>query len=183
MANIAVFGIYQSRENMESAVRQLELDGFRAADVSILVPQNVGTKDLAHSKATKAPEGAAAGAGSGAVIGGTLGWLAGIGAFAVPGIGPLIAAGPIVAALAGAGAVGAIAGIAGALIGLGIPEYEAKRYEGRVRKGGILMSIHADNQDWARKAKMVLERTGAEDIAATGEEKGDFANFEKPVTR
>src|SRR5689334_11892733 len=183
MANIAVFGIYQTRENLESAVRQLELDGFRAADVSILVPQNVGTKDLAHSKATKAPEGAAAGAGSGAVIGGTLGWLAGIGALAVPGIGPLLAAGPIVAALAGAGAVGAIAGLAGALIGLGIPEYEAKRYEGRVRKGGVLMSIHADNHDWARKAKMVLQRTGAEDIAAAGEEKGDFANFEKPVTR
>ena len=183
MANVAVFGIYQTREHLESAVRQLELEGFRAADVSILLPQNVGTKDLAHSKATKAPEGAAAGAGSGAVIGGALGWLAGMGALAVPGIGPLLAAGPIVAALAGAGAVGAIAGITGALIGLGIPEYEAKRYEGRVRRGGILMSVHADDHRWARKARQVLERTGAEDIAATGEEKGDFANAEKPSAR
>ncbi len=183
MANIAVFGIYATRENLESAVRQLELDGFRAADVSVLVPQNIGTKDLAHTKATKAPEGAAAGAGSGAVIGGALGWLAGIGALAVPGIGPLIAAGPIVAALAGLGAVGAIGGIAGALIGLGIPEYEAKRYEGRLRKGGILVSVHADNHEWARKAKTILERTGGEEVAAAGEERGDFANAEKPSAR
>jgi hypothetical protein len=183
MANIAVFGIYQTREHLESAVRQLELDGFRATDVSVLLPQNVGTKDLAHSKATKAPEGAAAGAGSGAVIGGTLGWLVGIGALAIPGIGPLLAAGPIVAALAGAGAVGAVGGVGGALIGLGIPEYEAKRYEGRVRKGGILLSVHADNREWAHKAKVLLERTGAEEIAATSEEKGDFANTEKPMTR
>src|SRR5580704_7351337 len=121
MANTAVFGIYQTRDGVESAVRELQIGGFRSTDISILVPQNIGSKDLAHQKATKAPEGVAAGAGSGAVIGGTLGWLAGIGALAVPGIGPLIAAGPIVAALAGIGAVGAIGGIDGALIGLGIP--------------------------------------------------------------
>src|SRR4029078_10630490 len=114
-------------------------------DISILVPQNLGSKDLVHERATKAPEGATAGAGSGAVIGGTLAWLASVGALAIPGVGPLIAAGPIVAALAGAGAVGALGGITGALIGWGIPEYEAKRYEGRVRKGGILLSVHADD--------------------------------------
>src|SRR5439155_10866804 len=112
-----------------------------------------GSKDLAHERATKAPEGAAAGASSGAVIGGTLGWLAGIGALAVPGVGPLIAAGPIVAALAGIGAVGTLGGIAGALIGLGIPEYEAKRYEGRVRNGGILLSVHCDDSQWTKRAE------------------------------
>jgi hypothetical protein len=183
MANTAVFGIFPTRESLESAVRELQTGGFRSADISILVPQNVGSKDFAHEKATKAPEGVAAGAGSGAVIGGALGWLAGVGALAVPGIGPLIAAGPIVAALAGIGAVGAIGGIAGALIGLGIPEYEAKRYEGRVRKGGILLSVHADNRDWVTKGKAILERTGAEEISATSEVKGDFANAEKPTPR
>jgi hypothetical protein len=183
MTNVAVFGIYPAREAVESAVLQLQEAGFRSTDISILVPQNIGTKDLAHIKATKAPEGVAAGAGSGAVIGGALGWLAGIGALAVPGIGPLIAAGPIVAALAGIGAVGAIGGVAGALIGLGIPEYEAKRYEGRVRKGGILLSVHADDGEWAKKAKIILERTGGEEISSTGEAKGDFANTEKPMKR
>jgi hypothetical protein len=183
MTNVAVFGIYPTRESAESAVLQLQEAGFRSTDVSILVPQNVGTKDLAHSKATKAPEGVAAGASSGAVIGGALGWLAGIGALAVPGVGPLIAAGPIVAALAGIGAIGAIGGVAGALIGLGIPEYEAKRYEGRVRKGGILLSVHADNHEWAKKAKEILERTGGEEISSTSEAKGDFANTEKPMRR
>jgi hypothetical protein len=183
MANTAVFGIYPTRENLESAVRQLQSDGFRSTDISVLVPQNSGSKDLVHSKASKAPEGLAAGAGSGAVIGGALGWLAGIGALAVPGIGPLVAAGPIVAALAGIGAVGAIGGVAGALIGLGIPEYEAKRYEGRVRKGGILLSVHADNHDWVKKGKSILERTGAEEIGSTTEVKGDFANTEKPMAR
>ncbi len=183
MANTAVFGIFPTRDALESAVRELQTAGFRSTDISVLVPQNIGSKDLAHEKATKAPEGLAAGAGSGAVIGGALGWLAGIGALAVPDIGPLIAAGPIVAALAGIGAVGAIGGIAGALIGLGTPEYEAKRYEGRVRKGGILLSVHADNHDWVKKAKALLERTGAEEISSTSEVKGDFGNAEKPMLR
>jgi hypothetical protein len=183
MSNTAVFGIYSTRENVETAVRQLQAEGFRPTDISVLVPENLGTKDLAHTKATKAPEGAAAGAGSGAVIGGALGWLAGIGALAIPGIGPLLAAGPIVAALAGAGAFGAVAGVTGALIGLGIPEYEAKRYEGRLQKGGILLSVHADNHDWAKRGKSILERTGAEDIASSSEAKGDFANTEKPMAR
>ena len=183
MAKTAVFGIYPTFELAESAVSALKAEGFRATDISVLLPENVGSKDLAHTKASKAPEGASAGAGSGAVIGGTLGWLAGIGALTIPGIGPLLAAGPIVAALAGAGAVGAIGGIAGALVGMGIPEYEAKRYEGRVRKGGILLSVHADDAAWANRAKKLLVQTGAEDVAAANEAKGDFANTEKPLHR
>lgn len=180
MANTSVFGIYSNQADIEQAVSLLHARGFRATDVSILWPQNVGTKDLGHAKATKAPEGASAGASSGAVIGGTLGWLAGIGALAVPGIGPLIAAGPIIAALAGAGAVGAVGGIAGALIGYGMPEYEARRYEGRVRKGHILLSVHADDREWAKRAEEVLSETGADDIASADEAKGDFANNERP---
>jgi hypothetical protein len=183
MANTAVFGIYPSFDLAESAVGALKAEGFRSTDISVLLPENVGSKDLAHLKASKAPEGASAGAGSGAVIGGTLGWLAGIGALAIPGIGPLVAAGPIVAALAGAGAIGAIGGIAGALVGMGIPEYEAKRFEGRVRKGGILLSVHADDSAWANRAKQLLLKTGAEDVAAANEVKGDFANSEKPLHR
>ena len=183
MANTAVFGIYPNTEGVESAVGELRSQGFRSTDISVLWPQNLGSKDLAHERATKAPEGAAAGAGSGAMIGGTLGWLVGIGALAIPGLGPLVAAGPIVAALAGAGAGGAVGGLTGAIVGFGIPEYEAKRYEGRVRKGGILLSVHADDGDWTKRAKQVLERTGAQDIAAAGEVKGDFANGERPARR
>jgi hypothetical protein len=183
MANTAVFGIYPSYELAETAVDSLKAEGFRATDISVLLPENLGTKDLAHAKASKAPEGASAGASSGAVIGGTLGWLAGIGVLTIPGIGPLLAAGPIVAALAGAGAVGAIGGITGALIGMGIPEYEAKRYEGRVRKGGILLSVHADDSAWTDRAQKILMRTGAEDVASAGEVRGDFANSAKPMPR
>src|SRR5205807_3353195 len=139
--------------------------------------------DFAHEKSTKAPEGTATGATSGAVVGGTLGWLAGIGALAIPGLGPFIAAGPIVAALAGAGAGGVVGGITGALVGMGIPEYEAKRYEGRVKEGGILLSVHSDNSDWTRKAKEILERTGAEDISSTGEAKADWQKTDKPMQR
>src|SRR5712672_1312504 len=130
--NTAVFGIYPSQAAVEGAVDALRDAGFRNTDISVLFPENVGTKDFAHEKGTKAPEGVAAGATSGAVVGGALGWLAGIGALAIPGVGPLIAAGPIIAALTGVGVGGAVGGITGALVGLGIPEYEAKRYEGRV---------------------------------------------------
>jgi len=181
--NTAVFGIYRRRLDVEQAVDVLRAEGFRSTDISVLFPENEGTKDFAHEKATKAPEGTATGAGTGAVIGGTLGWLAGIGALAIPGVGPLIAAGPIVAALTGVGVGGAIGGISGALIGMGIPEYEAKRYEGRVKEGGILLSVHSDNSDWTRKAKDILERTGADDVSSTGEEKGDFSNTDKPMRR
>src|SRR5690348_14418066 len=172
--NTAVFGIYRNRSDVERAVDALKQEGFRNTDISVLFPANEGTKDFAHEKQTKAPEGTATGAASGAVIGGTLGWLAGIGALAIPGLGPLIAAGPIVAALAGAGAGGAIGGLAGALVGMGIPEYEAKRYEGRVKEGGILLSVHSDNSEWTKKAKEILERTSAQDISSAGGASADF---------
>src|SRR5438105_460869 len=134
-----------------------------------MFPENTGTKDFAHEKNTKAPEGATTGAGTGALLGGGLGWLAGIGALAIPGLGPFIAAGPIMAALAGAGVGGAVGGLSGALIGMGIPEYEAKRYEGRVKDGGILLSVHSDDSQWTKRAKEILERTGAQDVSSTGE--------------
>src|SRR3979490_283588 len=171
--NTAVFGIYSSYGQVESAVDALRAAGFRNTDISVLFPENVGSKDFAHQKGTKAPGGATTGLRTGALIGGGLGWLAGIGALAIPGLGPFIAAGPIMAALAGAGVGGAVGGIAGALVGMGIPEYEAKRYEGRVKDGGILLSVHSDNSEWTKRAKEILERTGAQDIASTGETRGD----------
>jgi hypothetical protein len=181
--NTAVFGIYPGQDALELGVDALKAEGFRNTDISVLFPENEGTKDFAHVKGTKAPEGASTGAGSGAVLGGALGWLVGIGALAIPGVGPFIAAGPIMAALAGAGVGGAVGGLTGALVGLGIPEYEAKRYEGRLVKGGILLSVHADDADWVKRAKTILEQTGAEDIAATGETKGDIQNTDRPMLR
>jgi hypothetical protein len=183
MANTAVFGIYATRNQVENAVDELKAAGFRNTDISVLFPENVGTKDFAHEKDTKAPEGATTGAVTGGAIGGTLGWLAGIGALAIPGVGPLIAAGPIIGALSGLAAGGVVGGIAGALVGMGIPEYEAKRYEGRIKKGNILLSVHTDSSDWAKKAKTILEETGAEDIASSSEKKGDFANTERPEVK
>jgi Protein of unknown function (DUF3341) len=181
--NTAVFGIYQNRMAVENAVDSLKLAGFRNTDISVLFPENIGTKDFAVEKGTKAPEGATAGAGTGAVVGGALGWLAGIGALAIPGVGPFIAAGPIVAALAGVGAGSVVGGITGALIGMGMPEYEAKRYEGRVKEGGILLSVHSDDSNWTKKAKDILKRTGAEDISSTGESSADFSATDKPMRR
>jgi hypothetical protein len=167
--NTAVFGIYSTAAGVEAGVDTLQSAGFRNTDVSVLFPESVGTKAFAHEKGTKAPEGATAGAGTGAILGGGLGWLVGIGALAIPGLGPFIAAGPIMAALAGVGVGGAIGGLTGALIGMGIPEYEAKRYEGRVKDGGILLSVHSDSSEWTSKAKKILDATGAQDIASTGE--------------
>src|ERR1700731_3193894 len=131
--NKSVFGICSSRSAVENAISALKNAGFQHSDVSVLLPQNLGSKEIGTEKNTKAPEGATTGAGSGAVIGGTLGWLVGIGALAIPGLGPFIAAGPIMAALAGMGVGGAVGGVTGALVGMGIPEFEAKRYEGRVK--------------------------------------------------
>src|SRR5437016_848598 len=179
--NTAVFGLYRDRLGVEEAVDALRQAGFRNTDISVLFPENAGTKDFAHEKSTKAPEGTATGAGTGAVIGGGLGWLAGIGALAIPGVGPLIAAGPIVAALAGVGVGGALGGITGALVGMGIPEYEAKRYEGRVKDGGILLSVHCDDSKWVKLAKDVLEGTGAQDVSSTGEASADFQKTDKPM--
>src|SRR3954462_12725977 len=181
--NTAAFGIYRDRISVDNAVDTLRAAEFRNTDISVLFPENEGTKDFAVAKQTKAPEGTTTGATSGAVIGGGLGWLAGIGALAIPGLGPLIAAGPIVAALAGAGAGGVVGGITGALVGMGIPEYEAKRYEGRVKDGGILLSVHADDSKWTKLAKEIMERTGAEDISSTGEAKADWEKTDKPLPR
>src|SRR5215467_7985540 len=155
--NTAAFGIYRTRAAAESGVDALIQNGFRNEDISVLLPENVGTKDFAHKKDTKAPEGATTGGVTGGVIGGALGWLAGIGALAIPGLGPFIAAGPIMGLLAGAGAGGAIGGFVGALVGMGIPEYEAKRYEGRIKSGGILLSVHCDDSEWAKRSKHILE--------------------------
>ena len=177
--NTAVFGIYPNRDSVDRAVEVLKAAEFRNTDISVLFPDNPGTKEFAHEKNTKAPEGATTGAGTGALVGGGLGWLAGIGALAIPGVGPFIAAGPIMAALAGAGVGGAVGGLTGALVGMGIPEYEAKRYEGRVKEGGILLSVHSDDSAWTKKAKEILEQTGAQDVSSTGEASvGD-----KPRTR
>ena len=181
--NRAVFGIYPNRPAVEEAVANLRSAGFRSADVSVLFPENEGTKDLAHEKSSKAPEGATTGGLAGGIAGGVLGWLTGIGALAIPGVGPLIAAGPIVAALAGAGAVGTLGGIIGGMVGLGIPEYEAKRYEGRIREGGVLLSVHCDDSHWVKRAKDVLKQTGAQDIGSAAEKAGDFANADKPAPR
>lgn len=181
--NTAVFGIYSDHDSVSNAVDTLKHAGFRNTDISVLFPENAGSKDLAHEKHTKAPEGAVAGASSGAIIGGALGWLVGIGAIAIPGIGPFVAAGPILTMLSGIGVLGAVGGFTGALVGVGIPEYEAKRYEGRIRSGGILLSVHCDSSDWVKRAKDVLAQTGAMDIAATGEAKAHFAVTEKPLPR
>lgn len=181
--NIAVFGIFQTRAEAEEAVDALRRGGFRNTDISALFPDNAGTKDLAAEKNTKAPEGATTGGASGIVVGGVLGWLAGIGMLAIPGIGPLLAAGPIVAALAGAGALGTVGGIVGALAGMGIPEYEAKRYEGRVRHGGILLSVHCDSHEWTKRAAAILKGSGGEDISSTHEASADFAKSDKPLPR
>ncbi|MDO8724497.1 MAG: hypothetical protein Q7J35_00330 [Candidatus Methanoperedens sp.] len=171
--NKAVFGIYKTKVGVESGVDALKAADFRSTDISVLMPETVSTKEFAHEKHTKAPEGAAKGAGSGIVIGGALGWLAGIGALAIPGAGPFIVAGPLMAALAGAGVGSAVGGIAGALVGMGIPEYEAKRYEGIVNKGGILLSVHSDSSELTKRAEEILKSTGAEDISSTGEAKAE----------
>ena len=181
--NTAVFGIYPNRTAAEEAVGHLRSAGFRGTDPSVLFPENQGTKDLAHEKNTKAPEGLATGAVVGAIVGGALGWLIGIGVLVVPGLAPYIAGGAIVAALAGAGAAGALGGIIGALVGIGIPEYEARRFEGRIREGGVLLSVHCDSREWVKRAKDVLKETGAQNIGAAGEKSGDFANADKPLPR
>ncbi len=171
--NTAVFGIARSMSQLDQTVDQLKGADFRNDDISVLFPDKEGTRDFAHEKHTKAPEGAAAGAGTGVVLGGTLGWLAGIGALAIPGLGPFIAAGPIMAALAGAGVGGTVGGVTGALVGMGIPEFEAKRYEGMIKGGGILLSVHSDNATWTKKAKDILEHCKLDDVSSTGEASAD----------
>jgi len=166
----AVFGIYPTVTQAESAVDALVRAGFSNNDISVLMPDNQSTKEFAHEKNTKAPEGTTTGVAAGGTIGGTLGLLAGLGALAIPGVGPFIAAGPIMGALAGIGVGGAVGGLVGALVGMGIPEYEAKRYEGRVKNGGVLLSVHCDTSEEIARAKDVLKRSGPADISSTGEE-------------
>jgi len=165
----AVFCIANSETQARTIVDQLKAAGFSNNDISVLFPDKSGTKDFAHEQNTKAPEGAAAGAGTGGILGGALGWLVGIGTLAIPGLGPFIAAGPIMAALSGAAAGAAIGGLSGALIGMGIPEYEAKRYEGKIKEGNILISVHTDDSTERTRAKDIFTRAGAEDISYTGE--------------
>jgi len=165
----AIFCIATRDEQARMIVDDLRAAGFAANDISVLFPDKSTTKNFAHEKNTKAPEGATTGAGTGAVLGAAAGWLAGIGALAIPGLGPFIAAGPIMAALSGAAVVGVAGGLVGALVGMGVPEFEAKRYEGRVKGGNILISVHSDDSDETRRAKDVFERHGAEDIASAGE--------------
>jgi hypothetical protein len=170
----AVFGIYHNVNQAERVVERLLTEGFSNDDISVLLPDNQGTKDFAHEKNTKAPEGTTTGVTTGGVIGGTLGLLAGIGALAIPGVGPFIAAGPIMGALAGLGVGGAVGGLIGALVGMGIPEYEAKRYEGHIKAGGVLLSVHCDTSDEITKAKDLLKHTGAEDISSSSEATADY---------
>jgi hypothetical protein len=165
----AVFGIYQTSAQAERAVDDLVRAGFPSADVSVLLQDYRGTRDFAHQKDTKAPEGTTTGVTAGGIVGGTLGVLAGIGAIAIPGLGPFIAAGPIMAGLAGLGAGGVVGGLIGALVGMGIPEYEAKRYEGRLKNGGVLLSVHCDTSEEIDRAKQILKATGAEDVSSSGE--------------
>src|ERR1700730_6472079 len=167
--NTAVFGIYKNSAQAERAVDRIAAEGFSHNDISVLLPDTQSSKDFAHEKNTKAPEGTATGVTTGGVVGGTLGLLAGIGALAIPGLGPFIAAGLIMGALAGLGVGGAVGGLIGALVGMGIPEYEAKRYEGRVKEGGVLLSVHCDTSDEVTRAKELLKETGADDISSAGE--------------
>ena len=181
--NTAVFGIFRDQAEAELAVDSLLSAGFRNEDLSVLMQDNVGTKDFALRKETKAPEGATTGAVAGGAIGGTLGLLVGIGALAIPGLGPFIAAGPIMGALAGIGSGGMIGGLIGALVGMGIPEFEAKRYEGRIKDGGILVSVHCDTSEWVGKAKDILKHAGGDDISSTSESAADYAKTDSPRSR
>lgn len=170
----SVFGIYQTRHQAETSVDRLLAAGFSNDDISVLLPDLQSSKEFAHEKNTKAPEGTTTGVAAGGAVGGTLGLLAGIGALAIPGVGPFIAAGPIMGALAGLGVGGAVGGLIGALVGMGIPEYEAKRYEGRIKDGGVLLSVHCDTSDEITRAKDLLKHTGAQDISSTGESSADI---------
>lgn len=165
---------------LESGIEELRRRDFRREDISVLMAENYGNKDFGAEMNSKAPEGATAGGATGAVVGGALGWLLGIGALAIPGLGPFIAAGPIMAALAGVGAGAALGGVTGGLIGMGMPEYEAKRYEGRIKEGGILISVHCDSKDWVTQAKKILSASGAKDVSASGEGSADTDRSDVP---
>lgn len=166
----AVFGVFETRMELESTVDNLKAQGFRNSDISVLIPgEGDELVSLDDEKETKASEGAATGAVGGLAFGGVLGWLAGAGALAIPGIGPFVAAGPIMAAIAGAGIAGTLGGVAGALVGSGIPEDEAKRYESYIKEGAMLLSVHADDMNWMNKARLILQSGGAKDVTAVAD--------------
>jgi hypothetical protein len=171
---VGVFGIFSTRIAVDNAMDSLVRAGFPTSDISVLLPESLGgSKNMGTEKETKAPEGTTVGVTAGGVIGGTLGLLAGVGLLAIPGLGPFIAAGPIMAGLAGLGVGGAVGGVTGALIGMGIPEFEAKRYEGRLKKGEILLSVHCDTAEEIKRAKEVLKSAGGDDVSSTGESSVD----------
>ena len=167
--NKSVVGIVEDEARAESLVAALQTAGFTRNDISVLLPDKRGTKDFAHEHNTKAPEGAVVGVAGGGLLGGTLGLLAGIGALAIPGLGPFIAAGPLMAALSGAAAGAAVGGITGALVGMGIPELEAKKYEGKLRGGNVLLAVHVDDRDQQKRAEQVMKTGGAHDVSSVGE--------------
>jgi hypothetical protein len=181
--NTAVFGMYRDRIQAEDAVDRLLPAGFRREDIAVLLADNRGSKDFAHLKGTKAPEGLAAGSITGGILGTVIAWLTAEGIVVTSGLDPLVAAGPVVAALAGLGAGGAFGGIIGAIIGMTNPEYEARRFKGRIKRSGVLLSIHCDNSDWVRRAKAMLRQTGAEAISTEGECDADYENTDKPLPR
>ena len=181
--NTSVIGIYPDRTTVSDAINVLHKAGFRAADISVLSSDNQGSKDFAHEKRTKALQGAASGAAAGAVVGAAVAWLVSIQTVTITGLGPLVAAGPVLAALAGAGAGGALGWIVGLLVGLRLPEYVAKRYAGRIRRGGILLSVHCDSQEWCDRAKKTLRDTGARDISSAAETTADYGTTDRPTER
>jgi hypothetical protein len=181
--NISVIGIYPDRTTVSDAINVLHRAGYRATDISVMVSENQSSKDFAHEKRTKAPEGAATGAAAGAVAGAALASFVSVQSMTIAGFAPLVAAGPIMAALAGAGAGGAFGWIAGLLAGLRLPEYVAKRYAGRIRRGGILLSVHCDSPEWCEHAKKTLKDTGARNISSASETAADFGTTDKPTER
>ena len=181
--NTSVMGIYPDRTTVSDAINVLHKAGYRATDISVLSSDNQGSKDFAHEKHTKALEGAAAGAAVGAVVGAALAWFVSIQTVTITGLGPLVAAGPVLAALAGAGAGGALGWIVGLLAGLRLTEYVAKRYAGRIRRGGILLSVHCDSPEWCDRAKKTLKDTGARNISSASEAAADYGTTDKPTER
>jgi hypothetical protein len=181
MSKSSVICIARTESQALNIVDELKAANFSNNDISVLFPDKTGSKDFAHEQHTKAPEGATTGGVAGGVLGGAFGWLVGIGALAIPGVGPFIAAGPIMAALGGAAVGGAVGGIGGALIGLGIPEYEAKRYEGKVKNGNLLISVHTEDSEEVKLAKDIFKRAGAEDISSTGESTPPKAKKSEPT--
>ena len=171
MANKSVFCLARDESQACQIIENLKATGFSNNDISVLLPDTNSTREFAYTKGTKAPEGAATGVSTGGVVGGILGWLVGIGALAIPGLGPFVAAGPLMAALSGAAVGGVAGGLIGTLVGMGIPEYEAKRYESRLREGRLLLAVHSENSDQTKSAKQIFEQAGAEDIATSGEER------------